>query len=294
MYAGVALSVIATSLFSGLYYYATLLQPLNGEEIFGLRMLLTLPFITLFMILAKEWPRVSDTVQRIRNKPLLVVPLLCSSALLGTQQWLFMWAPLNGSALQVSLGYFLLPLTMLMVGRLLYRERLTTLQKAAALIATAGVAHAVFQAGCLSWEAMLVCLGFPAYFVLRKYLATDHLGGLWFDMLLTFPVAAWFILRQPATIESFSNHTALYPLVALLAVISAVAFMCYIVASRRLPLSLFGLLGYVEPVLMVAVALVIGEQIGTDEWLTYIPVWIAVALLVADGIQHLAATKRLH
>lgn len=294
MYAGVALSVIATSLFSALYYFATLLQPLSGEEIFGLRMLLTLPFITLLMILSKEWPRVSQTVQRIRDKPVLIAPLVCSSALLGAQQWLFMWAPLNGSALQVSLGYFLLPLSMLMVGRLLYRERLTTLQRAAALAAAAGVAHAVFRAGGLSWEAMLVCLGFPAYFVLRKHLATDHLGGLWFDMLLTLPVATWLILRHPNTIESFSHRVALYPLIVVLGIVSAIAFMCYIVASRRLPLSLFGLLGYVEPVLMVGVALVIGEHIAVDEWLTYIPVWCAVALLIVDGIQHFAAAKRIN
>lgn len=292
MYAGVALSVTATSLFAGLYYYATLLHPLSGEEIFGLRMLLTLPFVTLFIALTKEWPRVVEISQRVRARPTLVLPLVCSSALLGSQQWLFMWAPLNGSALQVSLGYFLLPLSMLVVGRVLYREKLSMLQKAAAISAAAGVVHAVVQAGGFSWEAMLVCLGFPAYFVLRKSLATDHLGGLWFDMLLTLPVAAWFVFRQPATVDSFSSRTALYPLVVMLAVISAVAFMCYIVASRRLPLSLFGLLGYVEPVLMVAVALLIGEHIGADEWWTYLPIWGAVVLLIADGVQHLRAAKR--
>jgi chloramphenicol-sensitive protein RarD len=68
--------------------------------------------------------------------------------------------------------------------------------------------------------------------------------------------------------------------------------MCYIVASRRLSLSLFGLLGYVEPVLMVAVALLIGEHIGADEWWTYLPIWGAVVLLIADGVQHLRAAKQ--
>ncbi|BEP64464.1 EamA family transporter RarD (plasmid) [Variovorax sp. V213] len=292
MYTGVALSVTATSLFAGLYYYATLLQPLSGEEIFGLRILMTLPIVTLFMALTKEWPRVVEIVQRIRARPALVIPLACSSALLGVQQWLFMWAPLNGSAPQVSLGYFLLPLSMLTVGRLLYREKLSMLKTAEVVTAAVGVAHAVIQAGGFSWEAITVCFGFPAYFVLRKALSTDHLGGLWFDMLLTLPVAAWFILREPATVNSFSGRTALYPLVILLGVISAVAYMCYIAASSQLSLSSFGLLGYVEPVLMVAVALLIGEHIDADEWWTYLLIWCAVLLLVADGIQHLRAANR--
>lgn len=42
LYKGVALSIASSCLFAGLYYYATLLIPLDGEEIFGWRMLLTL------------------------------------------------------------------------------------------------------------------------------------------------------------------------------------------------------------------------------------------------------------
>jgi chloramphenicol-sensitive protein RarD len=46
--------------------------------------------------------------------------MVVSSALLGVQLWLFMWAPLNGRSLDVSVGYFLLPLTMVLTGRLVY------------------------------------------------------------------------------------------------------------------------------------------------------------------------------
>ena len=48
--------------------------------------------------------------QRVRAQPAFALLLLVSSALLGVQLWLFMWAPLHGKALPVSLGYFLLPL----------------------------------------------------------------------------------------------------------------------------------------------------------------------------------------
>jgi len=75
-------------------------------------------------------------------------------------------------------------------------------------------------------------------------------------------------------------------------VISAVGFISYTVASRHLPFGLFGLLGYVEPVLMVGVALVLGESIQTEEWLTYAPIWIAVLILILDGARHLWRVKR--
>lgn len=63
--------------------------------------------------------------------------------------------------------------------------------------------------------------------------------------------------------------------------------MCYILASRLLPFSLFGLLSYVEPVLLVIVALLLGETINANQWLTYIPIWLAVMLLVLEGAHHL-------
>jgi chloramphenicol-sensitive protein RarD len=218
---------------------------------------------------------------------MLILGLCISSALLGIQQWLFMWAPLNGRGLQVSLGYFLLPLAMLLAGRLLYRERLTFLQKVAGLSAALGVTYELYQVGGFSWEALLVAIGFPIYFILRRKLGTDHLGGLWFDMLLTLPFAAWIVMGQHTTTNHFAQNPRLYILVVLLAVISATAFMSYIVASRLLPFSLFGLMGYVEPVLMVGVALILGEQIQAEEWLTYIPIWTAVGMLILDGVRHL-------
>ena len=107
MFKGVVLSVVAACAFAGLCYYATLLKPLSGEEVFGWRMLLTLPCVTLFLLLGREWKPVRDIIIRIRiririrQRPALLLGLVCSSALLGVQQWLFLWAPVNGRRLQV-------------------------------------------------------------------------------------------------------------------------------------------------------------------------------------------------
>lgn len=291
MYKGVALSVFSTSLFAGLYYYATLLHPLNGEQIFGWRMLLTLPCVTVFLMATGQWRLVRSVADRVRAQPLLAFGLVLSSALLGTQQWLFLWAPVNGRALQVSLGYFLMPLSMLIAGRVLYGDRLTALQKTAASSACVGVAHEVFRIGGFSWEAMVVAIGFPAYFILRRKLRTDSLGGLWFDMALTLPMAAWFISGHADALQQLARAPRLYLLIPILAVISAAAFMSYSLASRLLSFSLFGLLGYIEPILMVVVSLLLGERITQGEWFTYVPIWGAVVLLVMDGIRHLRVER---
>lgn len=280
---GVALSILASTLFGVMYYYSALLTPLDGEQIFGWRMLLTVPLMTAFLLAGGGWQLVRATTARLRAEPWLWLALPASAALLGVQLWLFLWAPPNGRALDVSLGYFMLPLAMVLTGRLVYGERLSRLQRLAVLCAAAGVLHELWRVGGFSWTAGVVALGYPLYFVLRRRAATDHLGGLWFDMLFMLPVAAWFALASAAGLSVFAQRPALWLLIPVLGLISVTALVTYIRSSRLLPLGLFGLLGYVEPMLLVVVSLLLGERLAPRQGWTYGPVWLAVALLVVEG-----------
>ncbi|MGP3792387.1 EamA family transporter RarD [Pseudomonas sp. B392_1p] len=283
---GVVLSVMASVLFAALYYLSTLLVPLSGTEIFGWRVILTLPCLMLFISLTGGWSAVAELTRRVRAAPWLVPGMVLCAFLFGVQLWLFLWAPLQGRGLNVSLGYFLLPLSMILVGRLLFNERLSRLQQLATLLAVCGVANQILVVGGLAWETWLVALGYPGYFALRRKMGTDGLGGMWFEMILMVPVALWFAWAGGEMVVHFSERPRLFGLVPLMGMISAWALISYLMASRLLPLGLFGLLGYVEPVLLVLVSLLIGERIQSNEWLTYIPIWAAVLVLVLEGARH--------
>jgi chloramphenicol-sensitive protein RarD len=265
---GVGLSLSASLLFATMYYYTSWLEPLDGAQIFAWRMLLTVPILALFIVIRGEWQQVGILAARLRHEPMLWIALPCSSALIGVQLWLFLWAPLNDKALEVSLGYFMMPLAILLMGRLVYGEKLSRWQNLAAVVAAMGVAHALYQVGGFSWASLLVALGFPLYFIVRRAAGTNTIAGLWFDMLLTLPVAVLFIAAAGDLSAGLSHRPVLMVLIPLLGLISAAAVACYILASHRLKLGLFGLLGYVEPVLLVLVALLLGERIEDDEWMT--------------------------
>ncbi|WP_144173422.1 EamA family transporter RarD [Pseudomonas sp. Kh13] len=289
---GILSSVMASCLFAVMYFYTSLLTPLDGEEIFGWRTLLTLPCLTLFMLVSKDWKRVGELLARVKRTPLLLLGMVGTSWLMGVQLWLFLWAPLHGRSLEVSMGYFLLPLAMVLTGRLVYGERLSRLQKVAVACAALGVGHELYQHGSFAWETLVVTIGYPIYFVLRKRCRTDHLGGLWCDMCLLLPWALYFVIQGPLSPADLQAHPALYALIPILGAISASALIAYVLASRLLPFSLFGLLSYVEPVLLVGVALLLGETIGADQWLTYLPIWAAVLVLVIEGFKHLLRQRR--
>jgi len=283
---------MASCLFAVMYFYTSLLTPLDGEEIFGWRTLLTLPCLTLFMLVSKDWKRVGELLARVKRTPVLLLGMVGTSWLMGVQLWLFLWAPLHGRSLEVSMGYFLLPLAMVLTGRLVYGERLSRLQKVAVACAALGVGHELYQNGSFAWETLLVTIGYPIYFVLRRRCRTDHLGGLWCDMCLLLPWALYFVIQGPLSSSDLQAHPGLYALIPVLGAISASALIAYVLASRLLPFSLFGLLSYVEPVLLVGVALLLGETIGPDQWLTYLPIWAAVLVLVLEGFKHLLRQRR--
>lgn len=280
---GVLASVLASVLFGAIYYIAPFLAPLDGEQIFGWRLLLTLPFTSLLLYQQGQWSALVALCQRACAQPRLALLLLASALMLGLQLWLFMWAPLHGRALPVSLGYFLLPLVMVLAGRLLFGERLSRGQMLATVVAALGVAHEFWRASGLSWETMVVAIGYTAYFSLRRWLRTDTLAGHWLDMALLLPAALWFVTRAPSSLGLIADTPQLLVLLPALGLVSAIALALYMAASRWLPMGLFGLLSYVEPVLLVLVALLLGESLAPGQWLSYACVFAAVALLVLDG-----------
>ena len=105
MFKGIAASVLASVLFGGIYYLSPLLAPLDGEQIFGWRVLLTWPFTTALLLWRGQGGRVLALLAQARASWGYALTLLVCAALLGVQLWLFMWAPLHGRALPVSLGY---------------------------------------------------------------------------------------------------------------------------------------------------------------------------------------------
>ena len=58
-------------------------------------------------------------------------------------------------------------------------------------------------------------------------------------------------------------------------------------ASRLLPLGLFGLLSYVEPLLLVVAALLMGERVQPGQEPMYALIGAGVAMLVLEGAMQL-------
>ena len=279
---GVIASIVSSALFAGVFILAGLL-PVDGTTLFGLRTVFMAVVLLLMLTAARRWGGMRVLARRIRNRPRLGLALLLSAAMLGAQQWLFVWAPAQGHGLELALGYFVMPIVLALVGRIVFRERLGPWRVAAVAVASAAVAYQAIVIGGLGWVTLAVALGYPVYFAVRRLAGIGGMAGITAETVLALPVAVWVLGLDPELPGALADAGTLWLIIGF-GVLAAIALSLYIYASGKLPLSLFGLLSYLEPLgLALAAALVLREPLPAQELPTYLVIALALVLLALES-----------
>lgn len=289
---GIAASLVASVLFGVVYYMAPLLRPLSAEAVWGARVVIAVPFLFALLALSRQMTSFTLIAARMKSQPIFILGVIASGLLLAPQLWLFAWAPMNGRGMQTALGYFLLPLVLVVQGRFLYKDALKWWHWLAVGIAAIGVGFQVVHVGEISWETLLVALGYPLYFGVRRALGLATTGGLLWELIVMAPLALFALGRELLGHGVVAENPNLPWLLVVFGLLSAIALWLYVLASKLLPISLFGLLSYVEPALLVVVAFLLGERIDPAEYITYAAIWLAVLVLLVGGIARLLDERR--
>lgn len=281
---GVLLALFANVCFGVLYMFSSWMQPLTGTEVYIWRAPTMLLAVLILMRLIHAQHSVRLFVDQMgRNKTKWCLFLL-TTPILAIQHWLFMWAPVNGHAVNVAMGYFLFPLMMVLIG-LLSGETLNRWQKAALLFALLGVINELWQTQAFAWTTIVVFLLNPPYFIIRKRLAVPVLVGLLFDLVLVLPFALWLLFTgdTPAIVLSTPK---LWLLIPLLGILSTLSMFALLQASWLIPVTLFGMLAYIEPVLLFVVSIgYFHTSVPLTSWLSYGLIWLGLLCMFSDSLR---------
>ena len=284
MLKGILLSLGANILFGAGYYFAVLLRPLADMDMFGFRILVLIPFILLAIVLFNQQRAFYDLLQKIRQKPALVGIILLLSINTGFQLWLFLWAPNNGQAIPVSIGYLLLPIVTVTFGKLVFKEYFSPLKWASLAFAVVGVAVNIFLAESISWATFVVGFGYAIYISLRRYFHINTLATFFVELLICLPVALFYV-AQVELAPMVEQNNLLYFYLALLGLVNGIAFIMYINSSNILPVNILGMLGYVEPLVMFLISFMIGESLEPKSYILMVCLAFSIALLSLDGFR---------
>lgn len=264
-------------LFAALFYLAGGAQS-SGEELFAWRVLA----IPLAHAPALAWPKgrreVARTLKQVTATWYLPFVFLLQAGAIGFTSWLFVWAPRNGHGLDASLGFLLLPICLVMASRFTLKSPVSQVQWVVVALASIAVGIKVAFSPALGWVTIAVCLTFTVYFIARTYAKLSSQTVFVLENVVSAPVAVYFL----ATASTWKNEIGLLLAIALIGV---AAMSAYVGASTWLSIPMFGLLSYVEPILLVVVALMLGEYLHVADYYVYGVLALALGLLAFQGVR---------
>ncbi|GCE77156.1 EamA family transporter RarD [Cellulomonas biazotea] len=287
---GLAAGVAAYVLWGVLPLYFPLLEPAGAVEIIANRVVWSLVFCVLLLLVTRTW---SGLVAALRDRRTL--GLLSAAAVLLAVNWLvFVFGILTDRVVDAALGYFINPLVTVGLAVLVLRERLRPLQWVA--LGSGALAVVVITAGYgqLPWIALSLAFSFGFYGLIKNRVgrSVGALPGLAAETLVLAPLALGYLVVLGVTgTGTFAAYGAWHA-VALVSsgIVTAIPLLLFNTAARRIPLSVLGLLQYLAPVLQLVIGVVVlHEQMPVARWWGFALVWVALVLLGVDGVR-----TRLH
>src|SRR3954471_12090041 len=171
---GVASGLTAYALWGLFPLYFPLLEPASGLEIVAHRVLWSLVFVGILLTVLRRWGQVRVLLTDRRR-----VLVLLGAAVLVTGNWLvFVYGVNSGQVVETSLGYFINPLVSVLLGVVVFGERLRRLQWGAGGRAAVAVAVLPADYGHPPWIALALAASFGLYAVMKKIVRVEAAPGL--------------------------------------------------------------------------------------------------------------------
>jgi chloramphenicol-sensitive protein RarD len=261
--------------------FFNLLAPAGAPEVLAHRVVWTVVLMAMVLTIIG---RLGD-LRAISGRTWLL--LTCASALISTNWLIYIVAVNSDHVVDAALGYFITPLVSVVLGVMLFGERLNRLQIFAVLLATAAVLLLSTGVGGVPLIGIGLALSFGLYGAVKKVVPTDPRVSLTVETAIAAPFAAVFlVVLQLNGDAGFTNHGPWHTVLMLLCgPVTAIPLLCFGAAAQRLPLVTLGLLQYLTPAMQLIWGVVVErEPMPPARWLGFALIWIALAIFTTDAL----------
>lgn len=265
-----------------------LLKPAGAVEVLAHRIVWTSVVMAVLLLAAR---RMSDLARIDRRTWLLLV---CASALISANWAIYVYAVNNGHVVDAALGYFVNPLVSVLLGVLIFRERLNRAQLVALLIALAAVILLSVEVGDVPVIALGLAGSFGLYGAVKKVVAVDPPVSVGLEAAIAAPLAIGYLVAlQLGGHGQFTNHGPGHLVLMILAgPVTAIPLLFFAAAAHRLPLVTLGLLMYLNPAMQMTWGVVVGhEPMPPGRWIGFALIWVALVVFTVDAVRRARADQ---
>ena len=192
-----------------------------------------------------------------------------------------------GKILESSLAYYMNPLFSVVIGALIFKEKLSPVQWISVGLALVGVMISVIAYGNVPYLAIIIGLSFALYGAMKKTIKAESEVSICMETMSVLPLALAFIvyaqLSGYTTFSSLSNTEML--LLAASGAVTSIPLMLFAKGIRKTSITTSGILMYINPTLQLLVGVLIYNEVFTKmNAITFAFVWAAVILFVLDSL----------
>jgi chloramphenicol-sensitive protein RarD len=258
------------------------LETIPALQLIGHRIIWS--FLLLLLILLAT-SRLGGMLRALTGRNLRTYGL--AALLISTNWFVYVWAVTHDHVVETSLGYYINPLFSVLLGMLVFRERLRGWQWIPIALATVGVVYLTINYGSLPWIALVLAITFGLYGLIKKTASLPSDMGLAMETGLLFVPALAYLAACDlgGTGAIFHVRPVLTWLMIGSGVVTAVPLMLFAAAAPRVPLSTIGLLQYINPTMQFLLGVVVYHEAFTHaRWIGFGLVWIALIVFWAEGL----------
>ena len=278
------LYAIGAYLMWGLFpLYWKQLETISALQIIGHR--IGWSFILLFIVII-----VTGQLRAFRAAAITRVTIriyLAAAILISINWFTYVWAVTHGFVVETSLGYYINPLFSVLLGVTVFHERLRPVQWAPIVLAALGVAYLTIAYGSLPWIALTLAFSFGLYGMVKKTAPLGSLYGLTLETGLLFvPALIYLIWCEVVGQGAFLHSTALMNWMMVGAgLVTTVPLLLFASAAPRVPLTVIGILQYVNPTMQFLLGVLMYKEPFThDRLIGFGLVWAGLILFWAEGL----------
>ncbi|MWV28512.1 EamA family transporter RarD [Aurantiacibacter rhizosphaerae] len=279
------LALCTHAIWGSMPIYLMLVKNVPPLEYVAWRTLFTLPVCLFFIIRSGMLGELKQTLTNRRT----VLTLMASATMIAINWFGYVWSIQNEYVYAASLGYYILPLNMMLLGFVFLKERMDTVQKIAVALAAIGVAALAAGALTTMWISLLLGTTFAIYGLLRKTVDAGPLTGLTTESIILLPLVVGYLVWLGAAGGGLTIGRNTVETLAIVAggPMTAVPLLLFATSARALPYTTIGFLQFISPTIVFVVGLtVFGEELKPAQLTCFALIWTAITLFTWDMLRN--------
>jgi len=281
--AGIFYALSAYILWGLLPLYWKLLEEVPAIEVLAHRILWSFILMSLVVFLTGGWKTLTPV---LLDKKKLTLIFLCGF-IVSLNWFTYIYAVNSGFVIEASMGYYINPLVVVLLGVTVFREKLGRWQLAALILATLGVLIITVQYGRIPWIALLLAGSFASYGLIKKIIRINPVSGLALETFIVMPFALLYIMNLENTgLGAFGTVPVTTKLVlAGAGLITATPLFLFARGIERTTFSMIGFLQYIAPTLTLFLGIFIfKEHFSLSHLVSFCLIWIALIIFTLANV----------